>query len=165
MYRSTIEHLHVSGKFQIHIVECLVNGKIRNSTQVFEIISCKINISNCVFSKNHGGSSAALIKAHSSQVNIRNVSFSSNYGLDGLIELLDESKMYLMNCTFDNNGHWYYMKSTILVKSNSSAVISHSTFVRNRASFGAALCVFPSGSTIVTNSVFHNNGAQRGGVY
>ena len=125
MYRSTIGHLHVSGKFQIHIVECNVNGKIRNSTPIFEIISCEINITNCIFSKNHGGSSAAVVKAYSSQVNIRNVSFLSNYGLNGLIELLDKSKMYLTNCTFDNNGHWYYMKSAILVKSNSSAVISH----------------------------------------
>ena len=164
MYRSTIGHLHVSGKFQIHIADCNINGKIRNFTPVFEVISCEINITNCVFSKNYGGTSAAVVKAYSSQVNIRNVSFSFNYGLNGIIELLDKSNMYLMNCTFDNNGHWYYMKSAILVKSNSSAVISHSRFVRNRAAFGAALCVFPSGSTMVTNSVFQNNDAQRGGV-
>ena len=105
-----------------------------------------------------------MVKAYSSQVNIRNVSFSSNYGQNGLIELIDKSKMYLMNCTFGNNGHWYYMMSGILVKSNSSAVISHNIFVRNRAAFGAVLCVFLGGSAIVTNSVFHNNGAQRGGV-
>ena len=164
MYKSTIGHLHVSGKFQLHVVDCSVNGKKRNSKPVFEIISCEINILNCVFSKNYGGSSAAVVKVYSSEVTIRNVFFSSNYGQNDLIELLDESKMYLMNCTFDNNCHWYYMMSGILVKSNSSAVISHSRFVRNRAAFGVALCVFSSGSAIVTNSVFYNNGAQRGGV-
>ena len=162
--RSIIGHLHVSGKFKIHVEQCKMIGKLRNSTSVFEIINSEINILNSVFSKNYGGTGPAVVKACCSQVNIRNAFFSRNYGLNGLIELLDNSNMSLINCTSENNGHWYYMRSSILVKSKSSAVISQSRFIKNIASFGAALCVFPGASAIVVDSVFHDNCAQRGAV-
>ena len=105
----------------------------------------------------------AIVKAMASKLKILRSIFISNYGHCGLIEIMNHSKLIIKNSKFENNSHFFFMISTILIRPNSSAFLSNTTFLNNMAALGAALCSFPKSNIFVKNCTFLNNIAQRGG--
>ena len=161
---STVGSLQVDGKFRINITNCKMNGDERENITILNVTNCKVNINNSTFSRNDGGTGAAIVNAKSSQVNITNVSFQHSYGKQGLIQVVENSHLVITNSTFYRNGYWFYALSTIILMSGSQAIVSNCIFNGNKGVYGAALCSFPKTSVTVLSSSFMNNFGQRGGV-
>ena len=159
---SNIGSLQVYGKFEINIINCIMNGDERRNITILDVVSCKVNIYNSTFIKNDGGNGVAIVKAKSSQVTIINVSFHQNHGHQGLIEVVENSNLLIINSTFYRNGYWFFALYTIVLRSGSEALVSSCVFTGNKAVYGAALCSFPRTSITVVNSTFTNNFGQQG---
>ena len=127
-----------------------------------DITNTKLQVQASTFYRNKGNFESAVLKEVQSNVTIQHTNFSRNFGHNGVIEIANGSSLSLDNSVFEDNDHWFFALSTIIIKSKSSATVKHCMFVANIAVHGAGLCSMANTSIIVENSTFVNNSGQMG---
>ena len=159
---STFGQMKIESKYKVQMFNCEVDGALRLEKTMIDIQFCDLEIKNCKFSLNKAGSSqAAVLEAIDSQISIQDSSFDWNIGHHGIIEILQGSHLFVANSKFENNGIFLYSLSLIVVKTNSSAILSNCYFASSVAACGS-VCSFPNTSILVQNSTFSNNTGERG---
>ena len=160
---STIGQLRISGGYLIKISNCFINGNTRLSETLIHATNCILSIKDSVFYNFKSYyNSPAILNAISSIVDIQDIFCSNNSGSQGLIQVLNGSKLYLVNSDFEDNGNIFSL-SCISIRFNSSATVFNSTFVSNVAIDGAALNCYFNSSIEVRMSSFKANSATNGG--
>ena len=159
---STFGRLKIVGKYEANVYNCSINGATRPEVTLMDITNTKLHLHTSTFIRNVGNIGAAVLKATQSNVSIQQANFSGNVGHNGVIEIGNGSSLTIKHSSFENNGHWFFALSTILVKSKSSARVENCTFISNSAANGAGVCSMANTSIIVDNSSFFNNSGQLG---
>ena len=159
---STIGHLSVSDGFQVTISNCFIDGRTRLRETFIRVTNCTLTIQDSIFYNFESYyNSPAILKAMFSLVYVQDIFCSNSVGSDGLIQILNGSKLYLENSDFEDNGNIFTL-STISIKFHSSAVVFNSTFVSNSAVDGAAINCYFNSSIEVRMSGFDSNTATKG---
>ena len=163
IHESTVQNLEVVGNFEVNIVKCVIDGTWRPETTLIDINGGDLEIKESTFKNNKANTGPAVVTAMASQLRILRSKFFSNYGHYGLIEIMNNSKLFIENSTFEENKHIFFMTSIIVVRTGSSANLHTNTFANNMASFGSAVCSFKNSNVVINNCKFLNNIAQSGG--
>ena len=174
-YSTNINSLNIVGEENKNIT---ISGN--NKTQILNIYSTTINISNVNFRDTQLDSSSSIY-ASSSTVNFINCTFSNNYRKDyGAGIYASYSTVNLNSCRFNNNtadygGAIYLSRSNMTVDSsqfndniafsgaaiyalNSKVIVNASNYTGNNASFGASIFNLKSNITC-NNTRFDRNSA------
>lgn len=179
-YSTNINSLNIIGEENKNIT---ISGN--NNTQIFNIYSTTVNISNINFKDTQLDSSSSIY-ASSSTINFKNCSFTNNYRKDyGASIYASYSTINLNNCKFNNNtanygGAIYLTRSNLTVDSsefndnnafsgaaiyalNSKLTVNSSTYTRNNASFGSSVYALKSNITSGNTSFINNTALYYGG--
>ena len=179
-YSNNINSLNIIGEENKNIT---ISGN--NNTQILNINSIMLNISNINFADTHSNSSSSIY-ASSSTVNFNNCSFNNNYRNDyGASIYASYSTIRLNNCSFNNNtaeygGSIYSTRSNITVNSsdfvdntafsgaaiyalNSNLMLDSSSYTGNTASYGASIFNLKSNITSNNTRFANNNASYYGG--
>jgi len=124
----------------------------------------KVNITNCVFTKNSGSYGGAVSFEENDSSSITNSTFTNNSASDGGAVYFSYSPFSsITNSTFTNNkadddgGAVYSYNSSFFS-------ITNSTFTNNKADDdGGAVYSYNSSSSSITNSIFTDNSASSVG--
>ena len=160
---SSFGHLNISG-YEVRINECSIDGTYKSKVTLVDIRDSRLNVTNSIFYNHEVKNGPAIIKASSTDVIVQDTNFTRNVGREGVIYILNGSKLQLQNCNLIENGHWYFAESTILLKSNSTVVVVDCYFYGNYASTGGCIRSYPGTNLIVENSTLTKNRADQGGV-
>ena len=128
-----------------------------------EITNSTVNIMNCYFHGFKTISGPAILNTTSATVHVETSRFFDNIGKGGVMQISHGTIFGLHMSTFHSNGIWYFAGSTILVRSESWAMIKDCNFSSNIASTGGCIRAFPGAFLSVENSTFYKNDAGFGG--
>ena len=159
---STFGQMKIQSEYKVQMVNCQIDGAMRLEGTMLDIKFCDLEIKNCKFFLNKAGlRQPAVLEAIGSRVRVQDSSFNWNIGHHGIIEILQGSQLFITNSEFENNGIFLYSLSLIVVRTNSSAILSNCYFANSVAACGL-VCSFPTTSILVQNSTFSNNTGTRG---
>ena len=162
---SSFGQINASKGFHIDIVNCYIDGSIRLTSTLIEIINGTLNIENFIFyNQIKYDKGPAMMNAVSSHINLVNGSVVQNYAKDSLIWVSNNSHLSVHNSVFESNGIFVLTSSIFILKYNAVLLLSNCICANNGAIIGA--CVLASGyvSIVSKDSIFKKNHAASGGV-
>ena len=160
---SSFGQLTVDNGYEITIRTCIVEGSVWRKVALMEISNSTLNIIDCTFRDFKTVSGLAILNTTSVTVHVEASRFFDNIGKGGVMQISHRTILGLHRSTFDSNGIWYFAGSTILVRSESWAMIKDCNFSENIASTGGCIRAFPGSFLSVENSTFYKNDAGFGG--
>ena len=163
---STFGQLTVENGYRVQISNCILKGGPWKSSALINITNSTMNITTTKFLNFKAYAGPGVLDVASSIINVKNSQFQANIGKHGVIEVGQKSHLTVHNTLFENNGFWYFAQSTILVKSESVAVLLNSNFTKNIASIGGCIASFSGTYLEVQNTTFFiNQGSFGGSIY
>ena len=164
---STFGHMNIRGAFNINVTDCTVNGNtVTSNSTLLDVVDGTLSVSYSSFQHLTGGvpEGPGLLRAVACRIHILGVNCFNNKAVGGLIQVQDESELFVQNSAFMNNGYVSSPSSVISMKFNSSLFISDSLFSGNAASNGSCFYLHHNVSVTISQSTFVNNTAVNGGV-
>ena len=128
------------------------------------ITDSEITIKDSLFYNFNVSKGTAILKAFQSRVAFKNVQFIANQGQTGLVQIVNESSLYMDVSLFENNGRSSNdTESVVLVKYDSNLFVTNCTFHNNKAITGGSFYFCCGTNATIEDSLFTNNEAWSGG--
>ena len=160
---STFGQCNASGRFKVVLSDCNIDGSSLGST-LLNLNNSELHIINSTFQHIKVNKGPAVVKGVASEIKIHNTVFMENHGNAGLIKVSNKSILSVSKSTFKNNGQIFQVSGSLIsVDSESSAIISESSFVANHATSGSCLFIKSDTTIHLENSKFESNSALKGG--
>ena len=165
--KSIFGQLNVNGIFSVDVSESNLDGSDGFGKALMNIKRCSLNIIDSNISNYSTNFGPAVLRSTESHVKISNTKFRQNIDKNGLIEILNNSRLELEHSLFENNGigSGYNIShaSLISINVNSLASVENCTFVENKGRNGACMQCDESSKLLVRDSSFVNNTGSLGG--
>ena len=127
-----------------------------NSSSAIYVSSATVNFINCTFTNNYRNDSGSSVYASYSTINLINSTANSNNADYGGVLYSTRSNVTVVNSSLANNTAF---SGSAIYASNSNLIVDSSSYLGNNASFAGAIFNYQSNITCV-NSNFTNNSAK-----
>ena len=165
--KSTFGQLNVNENFSVHVSESILDGSDGLGKALMNIRKCFLNIIDSNISNFSTDFGPAFLRSIGSHVKIINTKFRQNIGKNGLIQILNDSRLELEHSSFENNGigNGYNIShgSLISISFNSLGLVKNCTFEGNKGKHGACVHCDKSSQLLLHDSLFVNNTGSVGG--
>ena len=103
---STFGYLNVTGGYNIHVSDCIVDGNtVTSNLTLLDVVGGSLSVSNSSFQHLPGdmAEDPGLLRAVGCRIHMVGVNFSNNEALGGLIQIQNGSELFVQNSIFIKN--------------------------------------------------------------